>query len=181
MPAPPTLDRRRAASLHRQIYDEWRRGILAGRFAPGERVPSTRELAATLGVSRATVTAAYEQLIAEGYVDARHGAGTFVSGELPDGAIGGAARRRPREPESAARLSGSGRAVLILNDEDGRPVVRAALGLEPALLAELSGRPLPSADDGITRALDGAAHVAAAPLIVSGRVSGVLAVERSGR
>ncbi|WP_437904414.1 PAS domain-containing protein [Sorangium sp. So ce327] len=79
---------------------------------------------------------------------------------------------------AAARLSGSGRAVLILDDEDGRPVVRAALGLDPALLAELRGRPLPSADDGMARALDGAAHVAAAPLIVSGRVSGVLAAER---
>lgn len=79
---------------------------------------------------------------------------------------------------AATRLSGSGRAVLILNDEDERPVVRAALGLDPALLAELCGRPLPSVDDGIARALDGAAHVAAAPLIVDGRVSGVLAVER---
>jgi GntR family transcriptional regulator/MocR family aminotransferase len=103
---PPALDRRRAAALHRQIYDEWRRGILAGRFAPGERVPSTRELSATLGVSRATVTAAYEQLIAEGYLDARHGAGTFVSAELPDGAVGVGARRRPRVAESAVRLSG---------------------------------------------------------------------------
>lgn len=47
-------------------------------------MPSTRELAATLGVSRATVTAAYEQLVAEGYLDGHRGSGTFVSRELPD-------------------------------------------------------------------------------------------------
>ena len=43
--------------LHRQIYEEWRQGILTGRFRRGERVPSTRDLALTLGVARTTVTA----------------------------------------------------------------------------------------------------------------------------
>ncbi|WP_437276877.1 PAS domain-containing protein [Sorangium sp. So ce375] len=80
---------------------------------------------------------------------------------------------------AAAQLGGSGRAVLIVNDADERPVVRAALGLDPALLDELCGRPLPSVDDGIARALHGAAHVAAAPLITGDRVSGLLAVERA--
>jgi GntR family transcriptional regulator/MocR family aminotransferase len=81
---PITVDRRRPVPLHRQIYDEWRRGILAGRFRPGDRMPSTRELAAALGVCRATVTAAYDQLVAEGYLNGHHGSGTFVSRELPD-------------------------------------------------------------------------------------------------
>jgi GntR family transcriptional regulator/MocR family aminotransferase len=76
---PITVDRRRPVPLHRQIYDEWRRGILAGRFRPGDRMPSTRELAAALGVCRATVTAAYDQLVAEGYLNGHHGSGTFVS------------------------------------------------------------------------------------------------------
>ena len=73
-----------AAPLHRQIYEAWRGGILAGRFRHGDRVPSTRELASTLGVSRSTVTEAYDQLIAEGYLESAHGAGTFVCRELPD-------------------------------------------------------------------------------------------------
>jgi GntR family transcriptional regulator/MocR family aminotransferase len=70
--------------LHRQIYDQWRDGILSGRFAPGQRIPSTRELADLLRVSRSTVTTAYDQLIAEGYLQAERGSGSFVSRELPD-------------------------------------------------------------------------------------------------
>jgi len=52
------LDRSSSAPLHRQIYDQWRRGILTGRFRRAERVPSTRELCAALEVSRSTVTQA---------------------------------------------------------------------------------------------------------------------------
>ncbi|WP_437587969.1 PAS domain-containing protein [Sorangium sp. So ce1000] len=80
---------------------------------------------------------------------------------------------------AATHLSGHGRAVLILNDEDERPVVRSALGLDPALLDELRDRPLPSVDEGVARALHGAAHVAAAPLVAHDGISGLLAVERA--
>src|ERR1700680_5104816 len=82
-----TLQRVSPVPLHRQIYEQWRTGILTGRFRRGERVPSTRELAATLAVSRSTVTESYEQLIAEGYLDATQGSGTFVCHELPDDAF----------------------------------------------------------------------------------------------
>src|SRR5688500_5595305 len=71
---------------HRQIYESWRQGVLQGRFRSGERVPSTRELAHSLGVARSTVSQAYEQLIAEGYLIAMRGAGTFVCRELPEAA-----------------------------------------------------------------------------------------------
>jgi len=71
-------------AIHRQIYEAWRRGILSGRFAAGDRLPSTRELAVTLAVSRSTVSQAYEQLISEGYLQAARGSGTFVCRELPD-------------------------------------------------------------------------------------------------
>ena len=81
------LQRTSAVPLHRQIYEQWRTGILTGRFQRGERVPSTRELAATLAVSRSTVTESYEQLVAEGYLDATQGSGTFVCRELPDQAL----------------------------------------------------------------------------------------------
>ena len=73
-----------AAPLHRQIYEDWREGILTGRYRSGERVPSTRELALTIGVARSTVTAAYEQLIAEGYLESTRGSGTYVCRELPE-------------------------------------------------------------------------------------------------
>src|SRR5260370_14047650 len=78
------LDAASSIPLHRQIYDEWGQGILAGRFRRGEQVPSTRELASTLAVSRATITAAYDQLIAEGYLDAARGSGTYICHQLPD-------------------------------------------------------------------------------------------------
>ena len=81
------IDRRQAAPLHRQIYEQWRAGILGGRFAPGDRMPSTRELAVALKVSRATVATAYDQLMAEGYLDTQHGSGTFVCRDLPDVAV----------------------------------------------------------------------------------------------
>jgi GntR family transcriptional regulator/MocR family aminotransferase len=105
MRTPITIDRRRPVPLHRQIYDEWRRGILSGRFAAGERMPSTRELAAALEVSRATITAAYDQLVAEGYLDAARGSGTFVSQELPDPSRWPARRPRARAATNAIRLS----------------------------------------------------------------------------
>ena len=55
----------------RQVYDGLREAILAGRLRPGERLPSTRTLAAELGVARNTVVLAYAQLRTEGYVVGR--------------------------------------------------------------------------------------------------------------
>jgi GntR family transcriptional regulator/MocR family aminotransferase len=105
------LQRTSPVPLHRQIYEQWRTGILTGRFRRGERVPSTRELAATLAVSRSTVTESYDQLIAEGYLDAAHGSGTFVCHELPDDALRpGRARITIKDDEPSVRFSryGSG-------------------------------------------------------------------------
>src|ERR1700680_856430 len=94
------LQRASAMPLRRQIYEQWRTGILTGRFRRGERIPSTRALAATLAVSRSTVSESYEQLIAEGYLDAAHGSGTFVCHELPDGALrAGRARITTKDEE----------------------------------------------------------------------------------
>src|SRR5262245_52991248 len=84
MDLPITLDQRSETPLHKQLYDELRRAILTGRLKPGERVPSTRGLSLSLGVSRTTVTQSYEQLLSEGYLRAETGSGTFVGCELPD-------------------------------------------------------------------------------------------------
>ena len=100
------LERRSAVPLHRQIYEQWRAGILTGRFARGQRVPSTRELAATLDVSRSTVTESYEQLVAEGYLEAAQGSGTFICRQLPGEALRpGRTRIAMKEDQPAIRLS----------------------------------------------------------------------------
>src|SRR6185437_908829 len=55
--------------------------VRSGRLAPGTRLPSTRDLAAQLGLSRGTVTQAYEQLEVEGWLTGRSGSGTRVAGD----------------------------------------------------------------------------------------------------
>jgi GntR family transcriptional regulator/MocR family aminotransferase len=71
-------------TLQDQISCGIRRAIVDGVLAPGTRLPSSRALALDLGVSRTTTVLAIEQLIAEGYLESRRGAGTFVVSELPD-------------------------------------------------------------------------------------------------
>ena len=71
-----------AGPLSRQIYVGLRDAVLAGKLRPGERLPSTRELAEQLHVSRTVVLLAYDQLLAEGYASGRRGAGTYVTGAL---------------------------------------------------------------------------------------------------
>lgn len=66
----------------RQVYDQVRRAIHAGALKPGGRLPSSRDLAVRLGVARASVVAAYDQLLAEGYAEGRTGSGTYVSHDL---------------------------------------------------------------------------------------------------
>jgi GntR family transcriptional regulator / MocR family aminotransferase len=78
------IDRRAARPLYRQLYEGYREAILDGRVRPGQRLPSTRALAADLGISRLTVLTAFEQLVAEGYFESRVGAGTVVARTLPD-------------------------------------------------------------------------------------------------
>ncbi len=72
---------------YQRLAEAIREGILSGRFRPGERLPPTRTLARNLSLARNTVLEAYEQLIAEGYLSARHGSGTFVAPDLPDRAF----------------------------------------------------------------------------------------------
>ncbi|MBB5773870.1 MocR-like pyridoxine biosynthesis transcription factor PdxR [Nonomuraea jabiensis] len=76
---PVSLSRDSDAPLTAQLADWLRRAMLDGTLAPGERLPSTRSLATQLAVSRTVITEAYQQLYAEGWLDGRHGSGTFVA------------------------------------------------------------------------------------------------------
>jgi GntR family transcriptional regulator/MocR family aminotransferase len=91
-----SLDRDDAAPLYRQIYASFRARILAGGLRAGEPVPSTRDLSRELGVSRIPVLEAYGQLLAEGYFEARRGAGTFVASALASRAEEGRPMRGER-------------------------------------------------------------------------------------
>jgi GntR family transcriptional regulator / MocR family aminotransferase len=73
LPQPGSRARRR--ELHRQLRD----AILDGRLQPGLRLPPTRELAQSIGVSRNTVMATYDLLLSEGYLGVRRGSGTYVA------------------------------------------------------------------------------------------------------
>ena len=72
----------RAGPVVRQIYGQVRGAILEGALGAGARLPSSRDLAGRLGVARASAVSAYEQLVAEGYVETRPGAGAFVAADL---------------------------------------------------------------------------------------------------
>lgn len=77
------LQRRPDAPLHRQLYARLVQAITLGAIKPGEKLPSTRHFAHTLGVSRNTIMLAFEQLTAEGFLEGQTGSGTYVSREPP--------------------------------------------------------------------------------------------------
>jgi GntR family transcriptional regulator/MocR family aminotransferase len=116
------IDRYAAKPLHRQIYEAFREGIVEGCLRTGQRVPSTRLLAAELGVSRIPALEAYAQLLAEGYFESRVGAGTIVSRQLPD--QGPLFNRRQRgRPLSApvGRRMASKRSSVLTGEKVMRP------------------------------------------------------------
>ncbi len=121
------LDRRLAKPLHRQLYDGYREAIVEGRLHPGQRLPSTRSLARELRLSRMPVVLAFEQLVAEGYVDSRVGAGSFVSA-LHAGSAPPAAAPRAPGPRRLPRVQLPERAEPWL--ESWGPLRVGQLGLE---------------------------------------------------
>lgn len=77
-----TLRRDSSVPLFLQLDTQIRQAVLSGRLASRLRLPSSRVLAMELGVSRTTVVTAFEQLIAEGFLEGKVGAGTFVGADL---------------------------------------------------------------------------------------------------
>ncbi|WP_394780276.1 GntR family transcriptional regulator, partial [Undibacterium sp.] len=74
-----TLNPAAAEPVYRQIYARFRAAITDGLLKPDDRIPAVRALADELGLARGTVEAAYALLAAEGYVETRGQAGTFVT------------------------------------------------------------------------------------------------------
>jgi GntR family transcriptional regulator / MocR family aminotransferase len=101
-----------AGPLFRQIYLGLRDAVLSGKLRSGERLPSTRELAEQLHVSRTVVLLAYDQLLAEGYVSGRRGSGTYVTGALNLSAM-----RQPQPQSSSFRLSQYGKLAAVASSQ----------------------------------------------------------------
>ncbi|HVX54083.1 PLP-dependent aminotransferase family protein [Nocardioides sp.] len=96
---PLRLDRSDPAPLPAQLAAQVRALVVAGTLTRGDRLPSSRALAADLGVSRAVTEQGYEQLLAEGWLETRRGDGTYVaSGGLATGPAPAAVRPAARRP-----------------------------------------------------------------------------------
>jgi GntR family transcriptional regulator/MocR family aminotransferase len=103
LPSLKTIDHRRG-QIGRQLAQHLRDAIAGNELKPGERLPSTRTLAASLGVARGTVVEAFDQLTAEGYLDARVGAGTHVATALREAPLSIPAAPAMRSTTTALRL-----------------------------------------------------------------------------
>jgi GntR family transcriptional regulator / MocR family aminotransferase len=117
-------ERTAGTPAYRWLYDALRAAILSGRLPSGARLPSTRDLAAQVGLSRGTAIAAYAQLTSEGYVDGTVGSGTYVSAVLPDDLLQAAPRSGaidPLPPNPARRFSEYAARVIPFRSHVFRP------------------------------------------------------------
>ena len=93
------LDRTSAEPLHQQLYRQIRDELRSGIFSDSaSRIPSSRALAADLGIARLTVNLAFSKLHAEGYLQSKAGSGTFVADPLPETFL--SARRPEAHPQT---------------------------------------------------------------------------------
>ena len=108
-----------SASLQQQLYQQLSQRIVEQRYPPGRRLPSSRQLAQDLGVSRNTVNAVYEQLKAEGFVRSRSGQGVFVHEDI---------ERALQRPVPPARPRPLATAPMTLPPLPRKPVAGAGAG-----------------------------------------------------
>jgi GntR family transcriptional regulator/MocR family aminotransferase len=128
---PIVVDRADGDPLAAQVSTQVRAAVTDGVLHAGDRLPSTRDLAATLGVSRTVVTSAYASLFAEGWLEGRHGSGTYVADVAPARAPASAIRcaqlAEPRtNSEFPDHAPGAGSLIEL------RPGLPWAAGIDPA-------------------------------------------------
>jgi len=105
------VDKAAPEPLNRQLYFRLREAILRRVLDGNARLPSSRELAGALAVSRNTVLYAYEQLYAEGFIETRTGAGSYVAQTMPD-ACDDPERALPSAPTQLPQLSARGQRLV---------------------------------------------------------------------
>jgi GntR family transcriptional regulator / MocR family aminotransferase len=99
------IDRSDREPIQQQIARQIREMVLQGRLRPEARIPSSRALAEELGVARATVVEAFEQLSGEGYLETRSGSATRVAAELPEELLSTSPKARPPQPAKLAPMT----------------------------------------------------------------------------
>jgi GntR family transcriptional regulator/MocR family aminotransferase len=110
---PIVIDRAAGIPLSTQVAGQLRDSVSSGLLAAGDRLPSSRHLAAALGVSRTVITGAYTQLFAEGWLEGRHGSGTFVADVTTPVFSPSAAASAPVAPQPPRFTEASGSRALI--------------------------------------------------------------------
>jgi GntR family transcriptional regulator/MocR family aminotransferase len=132
---PIPLDNQSGLPVYRQLYGWIRDAILAGTLRPGQRMPSTRAMAGHLRLSRIPVLSAYEQLLAEGYLETFVGVGTCVAHRLPDDLFKPLPAAQPGMPKARGprRLSRRGETLVQAREESGLASLGAFRVSLPAL------------------------------------------------
>jgi GntR family transcriptional regulator/MocR family aminotransferase len=143
---PVVVDRDQPEPLAIQISAQLQAAVAGSVLRAGDRLPSSRDLAATLGVSRTVVTNAYARLFAEGWLEGRHGSGTYVADvTAPDQGVRKVPGRRqpagtPAQDDSerfvvspgSTAISASGEPAVPAGLIDLQPGISWADGIEPA-------------------------------------------------
>ncbi|PMD92367.1 hypothetical protein BWI97_19920 [Siphonobacter sp. BAB-5405] len=114
-------------AIYLQIADYLRQEIQKGRLLPNTALPGSRSLAEQLQVNRKTVVEAYEQLLAEGWLESRHKSGTYVSPQLPQKrADQGRVTRKAAASRSSVAATTVSPKLPVIAVSDGIPDVRLA-------------------------------------------------------
>jgi GntR family transcriptional regulator / MocR family aminotransferase len=138
---PLPLDRASGRPLAVQLADALRAATADGTLRAGDRLPSTRALAATLGVSRTVTAAAYDQLLAEGWAQGRRGSGTYVVGAPagPPARVRAPVTPVPRPERALVDLTAGAPCVAALDRAAWRRAWRAAADAAPDIGPDFVG------------------------------------------
>ncbi|MCP3798061.1 PLP-dependent aminotransferase family protein [Allokutzneria sp. A3M-2-11 16] len=138
---PIALDRTNPRPLAAQLADALRAAATTGHLRSGDRLPSTRALATHLKVSRTVTAAAYDQLHAEGWLDGKHGSGTFVTATPPAPGPGAVAAKPSAESGHGLDLAPGAGFGKGIETAAWRRAWRAAAEAEPLLRPQRAGLP----------------------------------------
>lgn len=116
------IERGSGQPVYRQLHRLLQQAILSRELPAGARVPSSRLLAAELGIARNTVTQVYEQLVLEGYVTSATGRGTFVADTSPDEIVGAAEIGSLRTMKNAVDSGSVPNSMAMRRIGDGSPI-----------------------------------------------------------